>query len=124
MSAPPNCRFTGDGVTCAAWSLRGEGDRYLTGSGRPCVVIAHGLAGTRDFGLRPYARPFALAGLDVLLFDYRCFGDSAGEPRQLGPPARHRADYRADHRAAVERRHLSPGPLACTAAPAGSAAAA
>jgi pimeloyl-ACP methyl ester carboxylesterase len=34
-------------------------------------------------------------GLDVVLFDYRCFGDSSGEPRQLAWPPRHREDYRA-----------------------------
>jgi pimeloyl-ACP methyl ester carboxylesterase len=31
----------------------------------------------------------------VLLFDYRGFGDSSGEPRQLAWPTRHREDYRA-----------------------------
>jgi hypothetical protein len=51
--------------------------------------------GTRDSGLLPFAEAFAEAGLDVLLFDYRTFGDSTGEPRQLAWPARHRDDYRA-----------------------------
>ena len=57
--------------------------------------MAHGIAGTRDSGLLPFAEAFAEAGIDVLLFDYRCFGDSSGEPRQLGWPERHRQDYRA-----------------------------
>jgi len=57
--------------------------------------MAHGIGGTRDSGLLPFAEAFASAGLDVLLFDYRCFGDSTGEPRQLGYPSRHREDYRA-----------------------------
>lgn len=57
--------------------------------------MAHGIAGTRDSGLLPFAEAFAEAGLDVLLFDYRCFGDSTGEPRQLALPLRHREDYRA-----------------------------
>jgi pimeloyl-ACP methyl ester carboxylesterase len=55
--------------------------------------MAHGIGGTRDSGLLPFAEAFADAGLDVLLFDYRCFGDSTGEPRQLGWPPRHREDY-------------------------------
>ena len=63
--------------------------------GRPCVVMAHGIGGTRDSGLAPFAEAFAEAGLDVLLFDYRSFGASTGEPRQLGWPPRHRDDYRA-----------------------------
>ena len=41
----------------------------------------------------PSPRPLPGAGLDVLLFDYRCFGDSTGEPRQLASPPRHRQDY-------------------------------
>jgi uncharacterized protein len=55
--------------------------------------MAHGIAGTRDSGLLGFAEAFAGAGLDVLVFDYRCFGDSTGEPRQLADPPRHREDY-------------------------------
>ncbi|HET8592572.1 MAG TPA: alpha/beta fold hydrolase, partial [Solirubrobacterales bacterium] len=58
-------------------------------------MIAHGVGGTRDSGLLPFAEAFARAGLDALLFDYRGFGDSSGEPRQYAWPARHRQDYRA-----------------------------
>jgi pimeloyl-ACP methyl ester carboxylesterase len=55
--------------------------------------MAHGFGGTKDAGLLPFAEAFAEAGLDVLLFDYRSFGDSTGEPRQLAWPPRHREDY-------------------------------
>ena len=57
--------------------------------------MAHGFGGTKDSGLLPFAEAFAEAGLDALLFDYRCFGESSGEPRQLAWPPRHREDYRA-----------------------------
>jgi uncharacterized protein len=57
--------------------------------------MAHGLGGTKDSGLLPFAEAFAETGLDVLLFDYRCFGESSGEPRQLAWPSRHREDYRS-----------------------------
>ena len=57
--------------------------------------MAHGFGGTKDSGLLPFAEAMAEAGLDVVLFDYRCFGESTGEPRQLAWPARHREDYRA-----------------------------
>jgi uncharacterized protein len=56
--------------------------------------MAHGIGGTRDSGLEPFAEAFAEAGLDVLLFDYRNFGASTGEPRQFAWPSRHREDYR------------------------------
>jgi uncharacterized protein len=57
--------------------------------------MAHGFGATKDAGLLPFAEAFAEAGLDVLLFDYRCFGDSTGEPRQFAWPPRHREDYAA-----------------------------
>lgn len=83
--------FESRGVRCAAWHYRGEG----AAAPRPCVVMAHGFGGTRDSGLEPYAERFAAAGLDVLVFDYRGFGASEGEPRQLVDWRRHREDYRA-----------------------------
>ncbi|HEX8122226.1 MAG TPA: alpha/beta hydrolase [Solirubrobacteraceae bacterium] len=67
---------------------------------RPCVVMAHGFGGTRDAGLEPYAEHFADAGLDVLLFDYRHFGESDGEPRQLLSIRRQLGDWRAAVRCA------------------------
>lgn len=87
--------FPSEGELCAAWHLKGEGEAFQGPAGRPCVVMAHGIAGTKDSGLLPFAEAFAEAGLDVVLFDYRCFGQSSGEPRQLASPPRHREDYRA-----------------------------
>ncbi len=87
--------FPSHGETLAAWHLIGEGDAFATEDGRPCVVMAHGIGGTRDSSLLAFAEAFAEAGLDVVLFDYRGFGDSTGESRQLGWPPRHRDDYRA-----------------------------
>jgi uncharacterized protein len=87
--------FPSNGETCAAWHLTGQGDAFAGERGRPCVVMAHGFGGTKDSGLLPFAEAFAESGTDVLLFDYRCFGESTGEPRQFAWPARHRDDYRA-----------------------------
>jgi uncharacterized protein len=90
-----DAEFPSGGETCAAWHYAGEGDGFATDRGRACVVMAPMLGGTRDCGLEPFAEAFAEAGLDVLLFDYRNFGASTGEPRQLAWPPRHRDDYRA-----------------------------
>lgn len=49
----------------------------------PCIVMAHGLGGTKDMGLAEYAARFQAAGMAVLAFDYRHTGASGGEPRQL-----------------------------------------
>lgn len=61
----------------------------------PCVVMAHGFSATRDDGLPAYAEEFVRAGFAVVLFDYRHFGASSGEPRQLLDIGRQQQDYRA-----------------------------
>jgi dienelactone hydrolase len=55
--------------------------------------MAHGFGATRDASLEPYAERFAAAGMYVLLFDYRHFGSSDGEPRQLVSARRQLQDY-------------------------------
>ena len=82
--------FPSEGEACAAWLYRPAGD-----GPRPLVVLAHGWAGTRDARLDAYAERFAAAGLGALAFDYRHFGDSTGEPRQLLDIDRQQADYAA-----------------------------
>jgi fermentation-respiration switch protein FrsA (DUF1100 family) len=53
------------------------------GEKHPCVVMANGTGGTKHMLLEKYARRFQAAGMAVLSFDYRSFGDSEGNPRQL-----------------------------------------
>lgn len=87
--------FDSGGVRCAATHLRGEGEEFTEDGGRPCVVLAHGFAATADSGLLHFAERFAAAGLDALVFDYRHFGASGGEPRQLLSIPRQLEDYAA-----------------------------
>jgi uncharacterized protein len=91
MSEREDLTFTSGADTCAAWLYRPEGVAGLA----PCVVMAHGFSATREDTLPAYAERFAAAGMAVLLFDYRHFGDSTGEPRQLLSIGRQQADYRA-----------------------------
>lgn len=93
--------FPSGDAECHAWHFTGEGDALATDAGRPVAVMAHGLAGTKDSGLRPFAEALAAAGLDVLAFDYRGFGASGGEPRQTVSMARQLEDYRAAMAAAA-----------------------
>lgn len=81
--------FDSAGERCAAWLYRPAGSGQL-----PCVVMAHGWCGVREAGLEAYAEHFAAAGLAVLLFDYRNFGASTGEPRQLIGVRRQLDDWR------------------------------
>jgi pimeloyl-ACP methyl ester carboxylesterase len=87
--------FTSSGTSCGAWYLRAETDELTTTRGRPCIVMGHGFAATRDAGLLPFAERFAGAGADVLIFDYRGFGTSDGVPRQDVNHRKHRQDYHA-----------------------------
>jgi uncharacterized protein len=82
--------FMSHGSRCAAWL-------YLprTVARPPVVVMAHGFGAERTFGLEPFAERFAQAGLAAFLFDYRCFGDSDGEPRNWISPRRHLQDWEA-----------------------------
>jgi hypothetical protein len=95
VAKPVDVHFPSNGENCAGWHLAGEGDTFSTDAGRPCVVMAHGFGGTKDSGLLPFAEAMAETGLDVLLFDYRGFGESSGQPRQFAWPPRHREDYGA-----------------------------
>ncbi|UDY22616.1 alpha/beta hydrolase [Nocardioides sp. Kera G14] len=73
--------FTSSGVTCAATHF----PAVDAAGSAPVVVLAHGLAGTQDAGLAPFAEAFAAAGLHAVTFDYRGFGASGvapGQPRQ------------------------------------------
>src|ERR1700674_4620346 len=89
--------FDSKGVRCAGVHVPGDGSDDFAGEDgrRPCVVLAHGFAGTVDSGLLPYAERFAAAGLDALAFDYRHFGASEGDPRQLLSIPRQLEDYAA-----------------------------
>lgn len=80
--------FSVDGTRLAAWLYRPEG-------ASACVVLAHGWTGVREQRLGAFAERFAAAGLAALVFDYRHFGASEGEPRQLLDIARQLADWRA-----------------------------
>ena len=75
---------------CRGWLYHPAGNGQ---TGLPCIIMAHGLGGTRDAGLTPYAEKFAAAGFAVLVFDYRHFGASDGEPRQLVSVRRQLQDW-------------------------------
>ncbi len=81
---------SGDEV-CRAWFFSPE----RTEEPRPCIVMGHGFGLTRHCGLLELALAFARAGYAVLLFDYRGFGDSGSEPRQLISIRKQLADWAA-----------------------------
>jgi dienelactone hydrolase len=60
--------FSSAGTECRGWLFKPDAERP------PLVILGHGLGGTREFGLEPYARWFADAGVAALVFTYRHFG--------------------------------------------------
>ena len=79
----PICRqdvtFKVDGLELSGWLYLPE-DSANPG---PCVILNTGFCGTKDFLLEKYALRFVEAGFAALSFDYRHFGESRGEPRQI-----------------------------------------
>lgn len=71
-------QFTSGDALCAAWLLLPNSDTPA-----PVIVMAHGLGAVREMRLDAYAERFQAAGYACLVFDYRHFGASGGEPRQL-----------------------------------------
>jgi dienelactone hydrolase len=82
--------FLSGGTECAAWLYQPD----IAGPA-PLVVMAHGFSATRELRLDAFAERFSAAGLGALVFDYRHFGASAGEPRQLLDIHKQLADYQA-----------------------------
>ncbi len=71
-------RIPSRGDDLAAWLYRAEAEGET-----PCVVLMHGFTATRDEQLDRFCERFAAAGCAALAFDFRHFGASGGEPRQL-----------------------------------------
>jgi fermentation-respiration switch protein FrsA (DUF1100 family) len=103
--------FVSGSDACAAWHFPAADDSLATDAGRPCVVMAHGLGGTKDSGLESFARALAAAGMDVLAFDYRGFGTSQGAPRQTVSVSRQADDFRAALAAAKRLPGVDPDRL-------------
>jgi uncharacterized protein len=97
-------------LRCAAWL-------YLPPSASsadpaPVVVMAHGFGMTRAAFLPDVAAAFARKGLAVLLFDYRHFGDSEGEPREQLDIGMQLADWRSALTAARGESTIDPERIA------------
>lgn len=60
----------------------------------PLIVMAHGLSGVKEQGLGEVAEIISSAGYAVVVFDFRHFGDSTGQPRQQIFPLDMVEDYR------------------------------
>lgn len=84
--------FASEGLSCAAWYF--VPDDVAPGERRGAIVMAHGWSGVKEMCLANFAEAFVAAGFVVLVFDYRCLGESEGEPRGQIIPDEQRRDYK------------------------------
>jgi len=76
--------FASKGLHCRGWIYVPDG--LAQGQKAPAIILAQGFAGEKEAILPDHAEQFVRAGFVALVFDYRYFGDSEGEPRhQLFP---------------------------------------
>ena len=81
--------FKSNGITLKAHLYMPEGDGPF-----PIVIMAGGWCYVKELVQPEYAKVFASSGIAALVFDYRNFGDSAGQPRQHLDPWEQIEDYR------------------------------
>ncbi len=80
--------FQSEGATVRAWLYRAEG-----GGRRPTVALAGGWCYVREIVMPTYAKAFAAAGINAMIFDYRNLGVSDGDNRQHLDPWAQIRDY-------------------------------
>jgi uncharacterized protein len=117
----PQCRqdviFFADGVAVSAWL-------YLPGDTRetvPCVILSNGFGGTKDMVLEHYALQFVENNIAAIAFDYRYFGTSGGEPRQLFNGIKRQQDIKAAISFARNHQSINPDKIILWGTSAGAA---
>ncbi len=88
--------YTDDGVQLQAWWVPCEGAEYT-------VLFCHGNAGTLA-GRVPTAKIWHDLGCNILLFDYRGYGNSTGKPTEQGTYR----DAMAAWRFLTDKKQISP----------------
>jgi fermentation-respiration switch protein FrsA (DUF1100 family) len=99
-----------------AFESEGEalvGDLFLPERGRPvgAVVAVGPLTSVKEQAAGTYAQAMAERGFAALAFDYRCFGESGGRPRQFESPEANIADIRNAAMALLADDRLTDLPL-------------
>lgn len=76
--------FISKGLRCSGWLY--VPDELKTGVKSPAIVMVNGFTGVKEQILPDFAAKFVDAGFVTMVFDYRYFGDSEGEPRSQNFP--------------------------------------
>ncbi len=81
--------FNADKVKLSGWFFT----PLSVSSPFPCVIMTPGFSALKEHGLEQFAEVFVSAGISVLIYDNRNFGESEGEPRQEADPKLQVEDY-------------------------------
>jgi len=84
--------FLSQGLRCSGWLY--ISNDLPAEQKAPAIVMAHGFSAVKEMYLANFAERFVTAGFVTLVFDFRYFGDSEGEPRGQLFPHEQREDYR------------------------------
>jgi fermentation-respiration switch protein FrsA (DUF1100 family) len=85
--------FPSEGETLRGWLYFPSNPK--PGRKLPAIVTANALSGIKEINLPQYAERFAAAGFVTVIFDYRYWGESSGEPRFHVAPVEFRTDISA-----------------------------
>ncbi|MEN3264621.1 alpha/beta fold hydrolase [Pseudonocardia sp.] len=99
--------FDAEGAMLRGWFYEVDG----ASGPAPCVVMAHGWSSTKRMYLDRFAEVFAAAGLAVLVFDNRGWGESGtapGKPRHEIDPWEQIRDYQHAITCAQNRPEVDP----------------
>jgi uncharacterized protein len=78
----------------------------------PCVILSNGFCGTKDVVVEDYALRFVSSGMAAITYDYRYFGESGGEPRQLFNGVKQMEDLRTVIDYARNLKEINPNKIA------------
>ena len=92
---------TASGDAIEAWVYLPEGS-----GPHPAVVMGHGIGAIKAGGLAPFAERFRDEGFVAIALDYRNFGGSDGQPRELLSVPRQLEDYSTVIGWAVEQPYV------------------
>ncbi len=101
--------FTSGNETCIGWLHLPANPASVP---PPVVLMGNGLATEWHFGTRDFIHAFTSAGIATFNFDYRHFGESAGQPRQLIDFQKQLDDWRAALACLRSRTDIDPARLA------------
>jgi dienelactone hydrolase len=74
----------------------------------PAIIMAHGIGGIKAGGLAPFAARFCAEGFVAIVFDYRNFGGSGGQPREALSVPREREDYSTVIGWSIKQNYVDP----------------